>query len=66
MAEMWGLLFPFLGMGTHVAQCRLGRGYGRTNWHLDPTRSLAITDRHAWAEIEGRLCPFMEGSRVPI
>ena len=36
---------PFRGeQGSHLTQCRLGRGLPRTKWHLNPSSRLATTD----------------------
>jgi len=38
-------LVPLFGeMNSHLTQCRLGRIYLRTKWHLNPSSCLATTD----------------------
>jgi len=64
LAENW-VLCPFRGgeLGSHLTQCRVGRGYLRTKWHLDPCSCLAITDM---GQKLGASCPFLGRGWVPI
>jgi len=52
-----GLLCPCREeLGPHLTQC----GLGCSNWHLDPSNCLTITDRKV-----GVLCPLVGGAGSP-
>jgi len=51
-------------LGLYLTQCGLGRGLPPHQLHLDPTSRLATADMAE--NLGGGLCPFGEGSWVPI
>jgi len=44
-------------LDPHLTQCRLGRAYVRTKWHLDPSSHLATTDMNR--KLGGCSAPFL-------
>jgi len=65
MGRKLGEAVSLLGkeLGTHITQRRLGRGYLRTKWHLDPSSRLATIDM---GRKLGGGCAIFGGPVVPL